>query len=46
MFSVGEIEALLKKLDTAVSLFEQQAVTKVNWVANIELLCWFLTLAL
>ena len=37
-------EALLKKLDTAVSLFEQQAVTKVNWVANIELLCWFLKL--
>ncbi len=46
VFSVGEVEALLKKLDTAVSLFEQQAVTKVNWVANIELLCWFLTLAL
>ncbi|WP_409424430.1 MULTISPECIES: response regulator [unclassified Pseudoalteromonas] len=46
VLSVGEVEALLKKLDTAVSLFEQQAVTKVNWVANIELLCWFLTLAL
>ena len=46
VFSVGEVEALLKKLDIAVSLFEQQAVTKVNWVANIELLCWFLTLAL
>lgn len=29
-YSVGEVEALLKKLDTAVSLFEQQAVKKVD----------------
>ena len=45
-FSVSEVEALLKKLDTAVSLFEQQAVKKVDWIASIELLCWFFTLAL
>ena len=37
---------LLKKLDTAVSLFEQQAVKKVDWISSIELLCWFFTLAL
>ena len=29
-YSVGKVEALLKKLDTAVSLFEQQAVKKVD----------------
>ncbi|ODS15247.1 two-component system sensor histidine kinase/response regulator [Pseudoalteromonas tetraodonis] len=45
-YSVGEVEALLKKLDTAVSLFEQQAVKKVDWISSIELLCWFFTLAL
>ena len=45
-FSVSEVEALLKKLDTAVSLFEQQAVKKVDWISSIELLCWFFTLAL
>ena len=33
-------------VDTAVSLFEQQAVKKVDWISSIELLCWFFTLAL
>ncbi|MFT7568402.1 MAG: nitrate/nitrite-specific signal transduction histidine kinase, partial [Pseudoalteromonas distincta] len=36
VFSIKHVETLLTKLDKAVSLFESQAVKKVNWVANLE----------
>jgi signal transduction histidine kinase len=45
-FSVVRVEALLKQLDKAVSLFEQAAVNKVNWVSKIELGCWLVAILL
>ena len=46
VFSIKHVETLLTKLDKAVSLFESQAVKKVNWVANLEILCWLLAMTL
>ena len=40
LFSIEHVEMLLAKLDKAVSLFESQAVKKINRVINIEILCW------
>ncbi|MBH0039949.1 response regulator [Pseudoalteromonas sp. SWN166] len=46
LFSIGHVETLLAKLDKAVSLFESQAVKKINRVANLEILCWLLAMVL
>ena len=46
IFSVEYVEELLKRLDLAVSLFEKQAVEKVNWVSNFELLFWLIAMIL
>ncbi|MEM5513025.1 response regulator [Pseudoalteromonas sp. AS84] len=46
LFSIEHVETLLTKLDKAVSLLESQAVKKVNWVANLEILCWLLAMTL
>ncbi|MCE2593671.1 response regulator [Motilimonas cestriensis] len=45
-FEVEEVERLLRQLDGAVTLFEQQAVAKVNLVSKIEYGFWFLALTL
>jgi signal transduction histidine kinase/CheY-like chemotaxis protein len=37
---------LLKRLDYAVSLFEHQALKKVNLVSNLELLLWLIAILL
>ncbi|WP_166419885.1 response regulator [Pseudoalteromonas sp. Z1A8] len=46
LFSIGHVETLLATLDKAVSLFESQAVKKINRVANLEILCWLLAMVL
>ncbi|MCQ8890616.1 response regulator [Pseudoalteromonas carrageenovora] len=46
VFSIEEVEALLLNLDKAVSLYEQSALSKVNWVSNLEILCWLLAMIL
>ncbi|MGY8837314.1 MAG: response regulator [Enterobacterales bacterium] len=46
IFSVTEVEELLKQLDHAVNLFEEQAVQKLNWVSNLELLFWLMAMFL
>ncbi|CAM2968498.1 response regulator [Pseudoalteromonas distincta] len=46
IFSVTKVEELLKQLDHAVNLFEEQAVQKLNWVSNLELLFWLMAMFL
>jgi signal transduction histidine kinase/ActR/RegA family two-component response regulator len=46
IFYVTEVEELLKQLDHAVNLFEEQAVQKLNWVSNLELLFWLMAMFL
>ncbi|MBE0360460.1 response regulator [Pseudoalteromonas aliena] len=46
IFSVTQVEVLLKQLDYAVSLFETEAITKMNWVSNLELLFWLAAMLL
>ncbi|MFT6788305.1 MAG: signal transduction histidine kinase/CheY-like chemotaxis protein [Pseudoalteromonas rhizosphaerae] len=45
-FTIAEVERLLKDLDGAVTLFEQQAKFKTRVLSNLELAFWLLTLVL